>query len=122
LALVGGRQVEGVVGAFLGPLPQLDRALGRGLDRRLEQGPDRARLLAAIGRDRQRLAGGGLEIAAHAAGRKGQHDSQGGDNTHSDHSSPSAARASATRFLTSSGAVPPWLARAATEASTESAA
>src|SRR5690606_3054160 len=114
------RQVEGIVLALFGFAPQFDVALGRGLGVELEQLLGARRIAAAVGRRGQRSAGDGSEVALAAAGGEREREQQGGRGA-SHQAPPSASRASAIRWRTWSGAVPPWLARAATEASTESA-
>ena len=61
----------------------------------------------------------GLAIALRAARGESKQEREWNDTSHG--CIPSASRASAIRLRTSAGAVPPWLARAATEASTDSA-
>src|SRR6185369_2064600 len=126
--LVFGREVERIVLALFRAFSQFHAAFGPCLRRRGGQLLRRRPVLAPERGDGQRLPGRRPEVAAVAArrnGERGQRDQgKGADRLHArvPQSSPSASRASATRFLTSLGAVPPWLARAATLASTESAA
>ena len=97
-----------IVGAGFGPFSQFDAAFGGSLRGGFKQSIGSRAIAASVGCDRQGLARHRLQVRALPAGGKRGDQQWNEQAAHADQGSmPSARRASATRCLTCSGAVPP---------------